>query len=88
MEIILLLCIVLSIMTISHMWKQLDVNFILKLIIAAAIFLSLIGFIIYWIVFFLKSKDKEKVLGQLNSKLTYCFFLCVPVLNLALKLVL
>ena len=69
MEIILLLCIVLSIMTISHMWKQLDVNFILKLIIAAAIFLSLIGFIIYWIVFFLKSKDKEKVLGQLNSKL-------------------
>ena len=88
MEIILLLCIVLSIMTISHMWKQLDVNFILKLIIAAAIFFSLFGFIIYWIVFFLKSKDKEKVLGQLNSKLTYCFFLCVPVLNLALKLVL
>ncbi len=88
MEIILLLCIVLSIMTISHMWKQLDVNFILKLIIAAAIFFSLFGFIIYWIVFFLKSKDKEKVLGQLNSKLTYVFFLWMPILNLAFSLVL
>lgn len=88
MEILVLLCFALSIMTIVHMWERLDINFMLKLIISAAIFFSLFGFIIYWIVYFLKSNEKEELLGQLNAKLTYVFFLWMPVLNLGFSFVL
>lgn len=45
---------VLSIITIVHMWKRVNINFIFKLIIAAIILISRFGFIIYWIWFFIK----------------------------------
>lgn len=88
MQILVPLCLYLSIMTIVHMWEMLDINFVLKLIISAAIFFSLFGFIIYWIVYFLKSNDKEELLEQLNAKLTYVFFLWLPVVQLGFKFVL
>lgn len=49
-----LVFLVLLIFTIVHMWKRVNVNFFLKLIIAIAIFFSMFGLVIYWIWFFVK----------------------------------